>query len=43
MRGKTRDEEQMEFGRHSEENNLLSGCGGTMADKRHVQQQVRLL
>lgn len=33
----------MEFGRHSEENNLVNGCSGTRSDKSHLQQQVRLL
>jgi len=42
MREKTRDENQMEFGRHSEENIWLSGCSGTKADKSPVQQGVRL-
>lgn len=42
MRGKTREEEQTEFGRRSEENNSLSGCGGTRTDKSPVQPQVRL-
>lgn len=35
------EEEQMRFGIHSEEKELLSGCSGTVRGKRQLQQQVR--